>query len=779
MTALVHLNSIISAIFDFLFGWIIDFVETTIAGLLNLILSFIYNIVFAGLGAIIDASQQIFRIFAGTANAIYTEAGQNIFGTQNIFGSSTGNMLFDFLMSDMIIGIFIRLLILSLFLLVIFTIVAIVKQEWSTDVTKPENNKMAIVAKSGRALMSFIFIPIMCIFGIYASNMLLRAIDQATGGGTTSMGARVFVAASFNANRARTDEQFFNALTGRQSEYNLSNTFDGYFAQGTTSASSSEKAMDVVATRVDAAFLSNAELPGTWTKGDVFGDGIVYNFWGGEANAGTTFDYKNFTVADYYYDMWKFDYVVAIIAGVFLAFLYIKMLVTLAKRIYELILLFLASPVVISMMPLDGGKALGEWRSQFVSKTLMVYGPVVAMNLFISIFGLFTSVDTIDTVVSAFLGMEVDSDSFLTGGGVAAVGPAIAPFLAASFIARTLPGLYTVYNLATILFMCAGVLVVDQTSQWISKWIGAEDAIDSGKKQSGAAKGMILSTASKAVPVLRVAGGAFKGAGKVAKATGKAVVGAPKAIGAGVKGIAAGARNIGGAVSRAWTRGKLKKQLFTNKVNKAWDDYEQGNITYKEYSKTRKEAKEQYKAEKMRFDSMKADYQDMIAGGMGASEAGDAIRERYSITESSIGDNYVKGLERSGRGKAQLQDAKDLMTLGIVSYRKTNRNVAIYDKYHGHDKNTPVRPQPTVQQKAQQKRESKLEKKLKQQFNKEKLQQVRNKEKAEIDKFNKETEEALKQVNEQAKKVSEIVKEEQEKASKMAKKMNKDNSSKS
>ena len=68
MSTLIHLNGLLDGILDFLFGWIIDF----FMGVLNLILSVVYTIAFGVFCAIIDVCQYIFRIFAGTADAMYT-----------------------------------------------------------------------------------------------------------------------------------------------------------------------------------------------------------------------------------------------------------------------------------------------------------------------------------------------------------------------------------------------------------------------------------------------------------------------------------------------------------------------------------------------------------------------------------------------------------------------------------------------------------------------------------------------------------------------------------
>ncbi len=627
MSTLIHLNGLLDGILDFLFGWIIDF----FMGVLNLILSVVYTIAFGAFCAIIDACQYIFRIFAGTADAIYTEAGENIFGGENLFGDPTGNILFDFLMSSTVISIFVKLTVLSLFLIIIFTIVAIVKQEYATEVTKPENNKMAIVAKSGRALMSIFFIPIICIFGIYASNMILKAVDLATSNGGNSLGARIFVASSFNANRARIDVEFYNALCGRESEYTLHNTFDGYFADGATNT---DKGMDIVATNVDEAFLANAPFPSKegsnepieWVEGDTFGTGIKYTFAFGTPEASTTFSVNNFTVAHYYYDLWKFDYVVAAVTGIFMTFMFLKLLITLAKRIYEIILLFLASPVVASMMPLDGGNALKDWRKQFIAKIFMIYGPVVAMNLFISIFGLFTSVDSLGTIVNVLLtsfGITEEPLSF--------VGPAALPFLdASSAIYKKLPLLYQAYQLILCIFMCAGVMVVDQTSKWVSSWIGAEDPLVAVKENNKGFKDRMTNSAKIAAAIPGAVGAAAKATGKFAQS----------------------AANV---ASRPFRKRKAEKEFADAKS----DARSKFKASKKEMRSLRANASE---ADKEGFNQIEQEYQGLIAGGVTEKEAREIMSNNIAVGKyagsAELQKQYMGSFVQNQTAKAEKKHIK-------------------------------------------------------------------------------------------------------------------------
>ena len=518
MFNITNLNGIIGDILNGIMTVIINVINSFFAPIFNAVLSVFYQFIFGSMCGILNACQKLFRIFAGTEAAIYTEAGKTAFGQSTVFGGTTGNMVFDFLLSQTVINVFTKIIVLAVALLIIFTIVAIIKNEYSTDVTKADNNKFKILASSGRALMGLLFVPVICILGIYASNQILIAVDSATNSGSSYMGTRVFVACSFNANRARIDEEFAKAMCIPKGDdgKNYSaywNKVHNNYDFGVTTTGDSEQAlssmMEKVAQKIDTAFLANSKVPGgsnSWNNSDSgFGTGIVYEKMFESNIYPETFDCTNFWLTFYYYDLWEFDFVMAGIVIAVLSFLYIKLLITLAKRIYEIILLFIMSPVLLAMMPLDEGKAIKDWRTTFLQKVLMVYAPVVAMNLFLSIFGMFTSVDSLATITNALLEFTGIDLTASTASGL--------PLLlgAKGILMKAVPGLYAAYNLITCIFMIAGVMVVDQTSSWVAKWIGAEDAIKSGKEQYKAGKSMM--NTGLAVGAAALTGGASLAAG--------------------------------------------------------------------------------------------------------------------------------------------------------------------------------------------------------------------------------------------------------------------------
>ena len=89
---------------------------------------------------------------------------------------------------------------LGLFLLIIFTVMAFIKNAYSSK----QKNWKEIIGNSIKGLANFIFLPVCCLLGVWAGNILLNAIDGATStGGATLMSRKLFLAAAYDANKYR------------------------------------------------------------------------------------------------------------------------------------------------------------------------------------------------------------------------------------------------------------------------------------------------------------------------------------------------------------------------------------------------------------------------------------------------------------------------------------------------------------------------------------------------------------------------------------------------
>ena len=93
-------------------------------------------------------------------------------------------------------------------------------------------------------------------------------------------------------------------------------------------------------------------------------------------------DYNNLDVVKQYYDVADINYVIGILGGLVMLVMFVISSVTFIQRIFDIILLYIISPVSISTIPLDEGNRFRVWKDMLISKILGAYGIILVMNLF-------------------------------------------------------------------------------------------------------------------------------------------------------------------------------------------------------------------------------------------------------------------------------------------------------------------------------------------------------------------------------------------------------------
>ena len=93
------------------------------------------------------------------------------------------------------------------------------------------------------------------------------------------------------------------------------------------------------------------------------------------------------------------DYLVLVIMLVAI----IWSMLSLVKRIYDLVLLFIALPLVSATIPLDDGARFKQWRDSVISKVVLAYGVVFSINIFLLITPLLNDINFVSLGWSAFL----------------------------------------------------------------------------------------------------------------------------------------------------------------------------------------------------------------------------------------------------------------------------------------------------------------------------------------------------------------------------------------
>lgn len=93
-------------------------------------------------------------------------------------------------------------------------------------------------------------------------------------------------------------------------------------------------------------------------------------------------DYNKLSVVKQYYDISEMNYVVGILGGLVMLVMFVISSITFIQRIFDIILLYIVSPITTSTIPLDEGNRFRVWKDMLISKILGAYGIILVMNLF-------------------------------------------------------------------------------------------------------------------------------------------------------------------------------------------------------------------------------------------------------------------------------------------------------------------------------------------------------------------------------------------------------------
>ena len=523
-------------------------------GLWALIGRVVYAIIIIALGRIADICQMIFKKLAGIGSGV--TMGSN---------AVEGDIVLSFINSARVRNIFFALLILAVIILIMATFIATIKTEFNKD---GNNNKRKVIKNAFRGLANFVLVPVICLFGLFVGNALLRAIDGATNpaGTQTTLSAQIFLAGGYNANRARMSENhaensdtvpyingsFGAMLTGNGSSsgfgnfgiffdddptslnpYRAADKIDAMFAKnyylkvgegfgnitqdlgfvvGTvteeygalgkalgleTTLNSNTISYSAAKIWYSGFFMTDIKITGfvsyannglptsdPWTNYLLNGNG-VYKFKEGDT---IPFTLYNVGLVYYYYNtnIGQFSYLISGICLIFCSYVLLVAALGLVKRLFYLTTLFIISPPICATYPLDDGKILGNWRSEFIKYSLSAYGTVVVLNIFLIILPLILQ-----------LNLFTSSD-FL----IPTLGAALANYF------------------ARILIVIGGLLFFKDATKAISGIIGAADANSDGADKAKAVGQKIAVAAGLAMGGAALAG---KAIGGVASKAGKGI----------------------------------------------------------------------------------------------------------------------------------------------------------------------------------------------------------------------------------------------------------------
>lgn len=323
-------------------------------GLVDSILGIIGTIIYPLFGVIysvIDLVERIFQAFAGT-ETVYVSGDQVT--SDNTGADADTGIVYYLLQSDLVRNMFFAMLYLAIILLVVFTILAVLKNMYQPQPKKWQD----IIASAIKGLGLFIIVPACSLLAVWVGNILLVAIDGATSGSSTSatMSGRLFIAASYTSNYIRSDAEGIDlqkhnevaALCARCGiEIRAFQPTDGGL----------DTDYEYYASLVDDCFASEAMSAARCNWGDV--------------NA--------------HYAIIHINFLTLAAGGIFMLFVLGSISFGMVKRLFMLVILFIISPIVCSMYPIDEGNAYKTWFGEFKKNLLSAYGAVAGMNLFLTI----------------------------------------------------------------------------------------------------------------------------------------------------------------------------------------------------------------------------------------------------------------------------------------------------------------------------------------------------------------------------------------------------------
>lgn len=86
----------------------------------------------------------------------------------------------------------------------------------------------------------------------------------------------------------------------------------------------------------------------------------------------------------------KFLYVPSLVAAIGIMIALLISVLNLAKRVYEIIFMYIVMPASMSTLPLDDGAKFKMWRETFITKIVLAYGSVFSVNIFILLLPIIT-----------------------------------------------------------------------------------------------------------------------------------------------------------------------------------------------------------------------------------------------------------------------------------------------------------------------------------------------------------------------------------------------------
>ncbi len=297
---------------------------------------------------------------------------EKLVGLENVnIGGESANLLVYFLDDDATRAVLIGTIAIGFALLFVFTIIGFIRSMQTTD---EKVSAGSVFEKFIMSALNIILVPSLLVLLIFCTNVVMGQINETLEEGL------VYSTEDVNDNmQISYGGQMLMLLV--DNEYDKAKIFD----MTVDGVRWSEVAQDLYNKNESTLdmFFPNGQI----SQSAIFGgDSILYT-------QGQTFPNYAYMNIENWTDKDGIYYIPTSRLNVFIAFAgCIAMLVSLmlcsftfVKRIFDVMLLYILSPLMISTQPLDDGTRFKQWRDLMIAKVISAYAIVLTVNLYFMI----------------------------------------------------------------------------------------------------------------------------------------------------------------------------------------------------------------------------------------------------------------------------------------------------------------------------------------------------------------------------------------------------------
>lgn len=315
------------------------------------------------------------------------------------------------------------LAIFGLILLALTSIVALIKAHYKEDVASTSPSK--ILYGAFKSILTFAIVPIVVVIGFQLSGLLLRTLDNITGGtvseetvngiygsdhGFKEVGERdgtkiyssydLFGVLAQPATNSPISGQLFRAAAYQSNRFRLGTYTTDNVKDGNKDVSlgllgkgpsydSAEDKNEYLAYQVDYAFMNSLQIKDDkqienstiMDNANNAGNRIGKSNNFAVGNKVESFTKYNVFLIWVYYDLWQFNFIIAFAGALSVFMIMVSIIIGLMMRLIKSAAMFLIYPPLLGLAPMDNFKAFQSWANEFIKQILSAFGAIIGINL--------------------------------------------------------------------------------------------------------------------------------------------------------------------------------------------------------------------------------------------------------------------------------------------------------------------------------------------------------------------------------------------------------------